>query len=184
MVLQPNGVVGPSGMSSASFATSVPANTDLSDAWLTFTSDQPLVVWGAVNDNGSTDSTAVPAFNDSDPVTTPVQTTKTVTISAHSFDFTVTPPLSNLKVGDQVTFRITATDPLHGFKLVSPDGATKIADTGTIPVGTTIEKTVTLNIDGTWAYLCTQANCGTGHSFMVGTFDVAKAAAAEVIQNR
>jgi hypothetical protein len=49
------------------FGTTIPASADLSDAWLSFVSDQPLVAYASVVDNGSTDQTCIPAVADSDP---------------------------------------------------------------------------------------------------------------------
>ena len=52
----------PSGLSG--YAVDVPATADLSDAWLSYSSDKPIVAYGSVIDNGTTDPTYIPAAED------------------------------------------------------------------------------------------------------------------------
>ena len=65
--MQPFGVIGPSPIS-AFQNTGSPA-ADLSDMWIAFTSDQPLVAYGSVIDNLNSAGTYVAAANDSTTAT-------------------------------------------------------------------------------------------------------------------
>ena len=49
------------------FGSFVPPGADLTEAWVSFTSDQPIVAYASVIDNGSTDQTYIPAAMDIDP---------------------------------------------------------------------------------------------------------------------
>jgi plastocyanin len=164
--------IGPTGIESGFFFNA--GSADLSDAWVSFQSDQPIFAYASVVDNGSTDQTYVPASPDSGttpPDPDPEPQGKIVTVTAVSWDFTVTPS-AELKRGDEVTFRITSGDgTLHGFRLIAPNGTTTLINENVISA-TTIERTVTLATTGTYTYFCTRDLCGEGHTSMVGTFDV------------
>jgi len=69
--MPPYAVIGPADI--RTFGTSIPPTADLSDAWVSFTSDQPILAYASVVDNGSTDQTYIPAAVDTDPLppTTP-----------------------------------------------------------------------------------------------------------------
>jgi hypothetical protein len=71
IVMPPYAIISPSDI--RSFGTTIPAGADLSDAWVSFTSDRPIVAYASVVDNGSTDQTFIPATEDTDPTanTTP-----------------------------------------------------------------------------------------------------------------
>ena len=163
--IQPYGSLGPSEFSGYLGA---PAGSDLSDAWVSFDSDQPLIAYGSVVDNSSGDQTYIAASNDSG--TTPVTPqVKTVVIQAQDFLFTVSTP-GNLKAGDQVKFVVSLTEGTHGFSLADPNGnmLINLGSLSTVP----IERTVTLPTSGTYVFFCTNTSCGEGHTSMTGELTV------------
>jgi hypothetical protein len=172
MTMPPYGVVGPTPMTA--FGDSIPAGADLSDAWVGFVSDQPIIAYASVVDNGSTDPTYIPASADTDPPssTSTTPNTKTFDVTLRSFAIDVNPPLSGFKVGDQVTLNIHAIDPLHGFRLQGPSGADLVPDKGTYRVGVTVVQNFTIGETGTYFYTCTNSDCGAGHTAMNGIFTV------------
>jgi plastocyanin len=166
LTLQPFGVFAPTEISGY-FGS--PAR-DLSNAWISFESDQPIFVYASVLDNGSTDPTFIPASDDTGVAPNPPQPqTKTVNVSAQNWSFFVIPS-ANLQAGDQVRFVITSTEGQHGFQLFSPAGGAIISVT--MNPGETVERTITLPSSGTYTYLCTLSTCGEGHTDMTGTFAV------------
>jgi heme/copper-type cytochrome/quinol oxidase subunit 2 len=167
--LQPYGVLGPSEVAGYIGA---PSGADLSDAWVGFVSDQPILAYGSVVDNISGDQTAIPASLDSGTVPPdPVPTEKTVNITARDFAYSVSSSAA-LKKGDQVKFRVskTAGSGDHGFELFDPQGNPLIILTslGTTPV----ERTVTVTQKGTYIFFCTNSSCGIGHTDMTGEVNV------------
>ena len=145
-----------------------PAGSDLSDAWVSFTSDQPLIAYGSVVDNSSGDQTYIAASNDSG--TTPdTPQIKTVVIQAQDFFFTVTKP-AQIKAGDQVKFVISQTEGAHGFSLADPNGNPLINLGSLSPVP--IERTITLTVPGNYVFFCTNTSCGEGHTSMTGEVTV------------
>lgn len=163
----PFGVIAPSNIATQ--------GVDLSDAWIGYTSDQPIVAYASVVDNGSTDQTYIPAENDSDPPTASTPTAKVINVTLSSFQIAFSPQPTGLRVGDQVTFKVSANVAgLHGFRLTVPDGsADLVQDRGPYPAGQTFTYNVTIPMEGTYFYTCTNPTCGTpGHESMAGTFDV------------
>jgi hypothetical protein len=160
----PFGVQGPTSIQGY-FGTTT---EDVTDAWISFTSDQPVFLYGSVVDNGSSDPTFVPASADSG-VAPPPPPTKTVTVLAFNGSFEVTIP-QGLKVGDQVTFTVKAGEGTHGFRLFD-EAANIIVDVATVTGSETV-RTVTLTTAGTYTYLCTRPTCSTAHDAMNGTFPV------------
>jgi plastocyanin len=152
-------------------------SADLTDAWVSYTSDQPLFVYASVVDNASTDPTFIPGSEDTGAeVQTPPPPTpqgKTFNVTEQSFVITISPQIKpeDLKVGDQVTFHITVRDSTHGFQLVDPDGRNAIPPAIFAP-GDVVDKTFTVSKKGTYTYFCTNSACGTGHDSMVGSFVV------------
>lgn len=171
MTMPPYGVVGPTPMTA--FGDSIPAGADLSDAWVGFVSDQPIVAYGSVVDNGSSDPTYIPASNDSDPpsATSPTQVFNVTLLDSQ---ITISPSPVGLKVGDKVTFNIsTAINGLHGFRLTVPDGSQDLVpDRGPYPANKVFTYNFTIPMDGTYFYTCTNTSCSPGHSSMQGTFVV------------
>jgi plastocyanin len=178
ITMQPYGVIGPGGLSG--YTDSV-GTADISDAWLSYTSDQPIVAYGSVIDNGTTDPTYIPAAEDTGAFASQTPSSSTFVVSEHGGPNTatsaidITPAIGPGKInpGDTATFQITANDTTHGFRLVDPDG--NIVLDLTINAGTTVSKTVMFVTEGTWLYYCTNTTCSPGHNSMQGTFAVGKA---------
>ena len=148
-------------------------SSDLSDAWIGYTSDQPIVAYASVVDNGTTDPTYIPASEDSNPPaasTTPPSTNKVLNVVEHNFVITVT-GAELLNVGDTVTVRVQVFDGLHGFELQDPTGVDVIPSHGGTNPGTTYEETFVVKKQGTYAYFCTNSLCGA-HTGMFGTFAI------------
>ena len=168
--MPPYATIGPTGITSGFFFNS--GSADLTDAWVSFQSDQPIFAYASVVDNGSTDQTYVAASQDSGTTPdTPQPQNTIVTVNAVSWNFSVTSS-GELEAGDTVTFRITAVDGTeHGFRLIAPDNATTLINRDLVS-GTTFEQTIILPSEGTYTYFCTRDLCGTGHTTMTGTFNV------------
>jgi plastocyanin len=151
------------------------ATADLSDAWVSYTSDQPLVAYASVVDNGSTDPTYIQAAPDpgapTDPTTTPPSTNKTLNVVARNGRIDITGSVTTLKVGDRVAVHTQILEGPHGFALLDPDGMDVFpAHPGASP-GATFDDTFTVTKTGTYSYFCTNSGCGA-HTGMFGTFDV------------
>lgn len=63
--MPPYAVISPSDI--RTFGTSISTGADLSEAWVSFSSDRAIIAYASVVDNGSTDQTYVPAVVDTDP---------------------------------------------------------------------------------------------------------------------
>jgi len=165
LVLQPYGVLNPSGV-----ATFFGGTFDLSDCWVSFESDQPLFLYASIIDNGSDDPTFVTASADSGtaPPPPPQPESKNITVVASNWQFSVV-GAQGLKVGDEVHFILSTAQDIHGFQLVSPVGEILID----IPqlTSTPTESVVTLENEGTYFYFCTFSDCGAGHTTMNGQFN-------------
>jgi plastocyanin len=170
IVMQPYGVIAPGGL--AGYADAVPGNADLTDSWLSYSSDQPIVAYGSVIDNGTTDPTYIPAAEDTGvAVVLPTGNIFNVTTRSSSIAISPAITLGSLNPGDKVTFRFSGHDTTHGFRLVDADGAI-IVDVTVPPDAAVFERTVTLAAEGTYQYYCTITTCSTGHLSMQGTFPV------------
>jgi plastocyanin len=161
-VLQPFGVKGPTALSAT--------GSNLSDAWLSFTSDQPIVAYASCVDNGTTDPTYIAALDDSGASASTPITNKVLTVTEHNFQIDIS-GADKLAVGDVVTVRVTVLDGPHGFALVDPDGADAIPQHGATAPGTTFEETFTVKKQGAYSYFCTNSGCGA-HTGMFGTFTI------------
>ena len=151
----------------------VPAGADLTDAWVSFSSNNPIFAYGSVIDNVSTDPTFVAMAQDtgSDPVViTPTVKAFTVVLSNFQIDFSGDP--NTLKVGDAAKFTVSATSGTHGFAMVGPDGSIVVGDNFYSAGGPSREYNFTISKTGTYTYFCTLSTCGTGHVDMAGTFSV------------
>jgi hypothetical protein len=148
---------------------------DLSDCWVSFESDEPVIVYGSVVDNLTTDPTYVPAIPDTG-VMPPQPTVKEFRVEAFQFDYTVTPtggsPTGDQIVvsqGDQVRLILTANDNGtgngHGFSM-SP-----FVSSRTLRAGQETVVEFTASESGTFTFICTVV-CGGGHSGMRGTMTV------------
>lgn len=165
LTMQPFGVFSPTNMVAFFGATA-----DLSDAWISFVSDQPVFLYGSVVDNGSVDPTFVPAAEDTGVA--PAPQVKTVTVTARNFAFTVTGG-TDLRAGDQVKFVVSKSEGTHGFLLTAPSGAALI-DLDLMPNAPT-EFLVTLPSAGVYGFICTNSACGSGHSSMFGSITIGSA---------
>lgn len=166
LAFQPYGVFSPTNI--VNFFGISTANAErLTDAWISFESDAPVFLYGSVVDNGAVDQTFVAAVQDSG-VAPSGPTVKTVTIAATAGDFNLSgPPLAR---GDQVRFIATGTEGVHGFRLFDPDG--NIVFT-LDPLSTTpVERTITLEKNGNYPYICTRTTCSTEHTSMFGDLPV------------
>jgi hypothetical protein len=175
--MPPFAVIAPGGLSG--YAENVPASTDLSDAWLSYSSDKPIVAYGSVIDNGTTDPTYIPAAEDTGVATSQTPAGKVFVVTevggptSKPSSITITPAITAgiLKPGDTVTFQISALDSNHGFRLIDPNG-TVIIDLSLTPGAAAIERTIIVETEGTWGYFCTNTTCSNGHNSMMGTFPV------------
>ena len=170
IVMQPYGVIAPGGL--AGYADGVPGTADLTDAWLAYSSDQPIVAYGSVIDNGTTDPTYIPAAEDTG-VAVVGPTGNIFNVTTRSSSIAISPAITQglLKPGDKVTFRFSGHDTTHGFRLVDADGGV-VLDITVPPDAAVFERTVTLGAEGTYQYYCTITTCSTGHLSMQGTFPV------------
>ena len=145
---------------------------DLSDAWFSYESDQPLLVWGSIVDNGSEDPTFATAFEDSG-VAPPAPQLATMTIVAEDFEFN-TMVTGTLKAGQQVRFLLSkvAGSGAHGIRITDGNLNTLIE---TDLEATPIERIVTLSSSGQYFFVCTNSLCDKGsgeHFSMLGEFSV------------
>ena len=172
--MPPFGVMGPGGLSG--YADSIPTGADLSDAWLSYSSDQPIVAYGSVVDNGTTDPTYIPASEDTGvtTVTTPGAKTFDVTTRTSAIDISPAIAQDTITPGDTVTFRVSGRDTTHGFRLKDPGGNILI-DLIVTPGAAVVVKPFTANVEGTYQYFCTITTCSSGHASMAGSFVVGKA---------
>jgi len=165
--LAANGVLGPTNMAGGFFFDV--GSADISDAWVSYSSDQPLLVYASVVDNGTTDQTFVPAVDDKGvPPTIPAPTTKEFTVSLQDFSITFSPAPTNIVKGDRVTLHIDADSP-HTFRMFGPTGQI-VADVGS---GSS-DRSFTADVDGLYQYTCNNTSCGVGHVQMNGSFSVGK----------
>jgi plastocyanin len=166
----PYSVLGPTNVAGY---LNAPAGTDLSDAWVSFTSDQPIFAYVSVLDNGTTDPTYIPASPDSgssSQTSSPNTKTFSVTESSGVINISPDPSAGNIQVGDTVVFRIVSTDFTHGFEVFAPDSSISVPDTHIAPNLPAIVKQFTVTQEGTYQYLCTISTCSSGHVTMNGTF--------------
>lgn len=169
-VMPPFAVIGPTGLSSPTFFQTLTGTPDLSDAWISYStsSDTPIFVYGSVVDNGTTDQTFVPAVDDKGVPPPPPVVNKTFDVRMQNFSITFSPAPSGIKVGDQITLRISNSGS-HSFGMFGPNG-NRVVSTTVPPPGGTAEKTFTVSQTGEYFYRCENSGCGQGHSDMNGSF--------------
>jgi len=155
--------------------TSIGTPSDaLSDAWISYESDQPLFAYASVVDNATADGTLIPNFEDTglpQQQQPPQQTGRNFDVTLRSGAIVVVPPFENVNVTDTLTLHIHSEDVEHGFRLLSPTG-TVLSDRTYKPSDGTVTQTVTITREGTFAYMCTILTCSAGHNSMYGTFIV------------
>lgn len=170
--MPPLAVIGPTNITSGTFFNA--GSADLSDAWVSYSTATatPVLVYASVIDNGTTDQTFIPAVDDKG-VPPPAPNGKSFDVTIRSFNIGIAGgSLGALKVGDQVTFHIRVAEGAHGFTLTGPDGETLIAALQPTPGGPAVDRTFTVDSEGTYTYFCTNSGCGVGHGNMSGTFTV------------
>lgn len=171
ITVPPMGVIAPTSLTTAFF---VPPNTDLSDAWVSYTSDQPLLAYASVIDTCTTDPTYIPMAEDTG-ASTPAPSAKSFTVTLVDFAIQWTPtPAGSVVRGDVITVTITGGNSKHGFELQDPDGQ-RLISLATVNAGQSIVREITISKDGTYNYFCTQPACDTGsgrHADMFGQFVV------------
>jgi hypothetical protein len=178
-VMPPFAVIGPTAVTS--FADScgsttpciAPGSADLTDAWVSYESDQPLFAYSSIVDNFTLDGTLIPAYEDTgvQQTVTPPNVTSTFDVTLRAGNIAISPAPTGLQVDSVVKFRIHSTDVEHGFRLQKPNG-TPLTDGTYKPSDGTVEVIVTLSAEGTYAYMCTITTCSPQHNSMYGTFAV------------
>jgi hypothetical protein len=164
LTLQPFGVFSPTSVQGF-FGN--PSN-DLSDSWVSFESDQPILLYASIVDNTSTDPTFIPAAADSGVA--PVQTeTKLMSIVARDFAFTFNQN-ATLRAGDKVKLTVSKQGGSHGIAILSPNGQVVFESPSLTAAGTTVE--ITVPVAGGYVFVCTNSGCGAGHNDMSGEFTV------------
>lgn len=173
--MPPYGVTQPLVVRDATYFQGLPGTLDLSEAWVSFTSTQPLFVYASVLDNGTEDQTFIPAVDDvgvaPEPEPEPEPTTHTfdVTLEDFSIQFSPNPTNAGIKLGDVVVLRIRRIEGLHGFQLNGPSGVVVPSMSLSNNV---MERTFTVTAAGRYDYFCTVLSCGVGHDSMVGAFTI------------
>jgi len=172
ITVPPYGATSPLGLTSGFFFNA--GNADLSDAWVSYNSDLPLIGWGSVIDNGTTDQIFVPPFEDTGVTQSTPPATKEFNVTLNSFNISVDPDPSTLKVNDKVIFHIhnEATSATHGFQLNGPDGRPVLTARTFSHSQGTVDLPFTVSSQGTFFYFCSIPTCGTGHDSMTGFFQV------------
>jgi hypothetical protein len=152
-----------------------PVGADLTDAWVSFESNQPLFAYASIVDNATADGTLIPNFEDTGvQQQQPTPQGKVFDVTLRAGAIVISPPLLNLSNGEQITLRIHSEDVEHGFRLVSPTSGV-LSDRTYKPSDGTVLHTITLPVDGTYAYSCTILTCSAQHNLMYGTFIVGEA---------
>ncbi|MGZ8832625.1 MAG: hypothetical protein ACXW19_05450 [Thermoanaerobaculia bacterium] len=174
LTVPPFGVLGPTAINSGLFFNV--GNSDLTDAWVSYSSDQPVFGWGSVVDNGTTDQIFVPPFEDTGVSQVPPPITiKEFSVTLDSFLITISPDPKTLKANDQVVFHIkNEANVTHGFQMNGPDGRPLVGSRFYSPSEGTVNQSFTVSAEGTYFYFCTQSSCGIGHPDMSGSFVVGK----------
>lgn len=150
-----------------------PKTADLSDAWVSFSSDQPILVYASVIDNGTTDQTFIPPVDDVGvPPVPPPPSTQEFTVTLENFTITITPDPSILKIGDKAVFHIVLRNGTHLFEMMGPTSNILIPSTSGGSANSPVDRPFTVSTAGTYTYFCNNQFCGSGHNDMIGAFTV------------
>jgi hypothetical protein len=151
-----------------------PGSADLTDAWISYDSDQPLFAYSSIVDNTTQDGTLIPAYEDTgvQQTTPPDNATATFDVTLQQGKITITPPIDGIDPGAVVKLRIHSVDLEHGFRLQDPSAKVLTTERTYKPSDGVIEQIVTLTKQGTYAYMCTNTSCSPQHNQMYGTFVV------------
>ena len=162
------GVMGPTNMAAGTFADV--GTADISDAWVSYSSDQAIFVYGSVVDNGTSDQTFVPAVDDKGVPPTqpppPQPTTHEFNVEMENFSITISPAPTNITRGDTVKMNFSVRGGAHTFLLFAPNGQIVIPSSGSG------SRTFTADQAGLYQYACNTPTCGEGHVEMNGSFNV------------
>lgn len=150
-----------------------PGSADLSESWVSYTSDQPIFAYGTVSDDRTADPTLIPASEDTGAATQTLPTAKVYDVTLRTSSITFNPTPAGLKLGDTVLLHIHGNDTTHGFQLNSPTNNV-LVEGFTLAPGTSADRTFVINEEGVFSYFCIVTTCSPGHSSMFGTFGVGK----------
>ncbi|HJW96494.1 MAG TPA: hypothetical protein VJ901_22985 [Thermoanaerobaculia bacterium] len=150
-----------------------PGTADLSESWVSFTSDQPIFAYGTVSDDRTADPTLIPASEDTGASTQTQPNAKVFDVTLRTSSIAFNPQPANLKVGDAVLLHIHGNDTTHGFQLNSPTNGV-LVEGFTVAPGTSADRTFTITEEGLYSYFCIVTTCSPGHNSMFGTFGVGK----------
>jgi plastocyanin len=179
VMFEPFGVLAPASI----VGTFNNTNADLTDAWISFTSDVPVFVYCSAVDSSSSDPTFIPAADDSGTPPPPPPPPETKVVNIHAEDgFFSADGTGGLEVGDEVRFVGTGEGGPHGFRLFSPGGQV-IVSLDPLSSNPT-DQTITLTAPGTYQYVCTRPTCSAGHTEMVGAFNVGQDSAPDDPRDR
>lgn len=172
ITLKPWGVVAPTNV----LALFQGVTEDLSDAWVTYEADKPVMVYGSVIDNRTTDPTYVPAVADTGSAKPPEQElTRTIDVTAFQWGYSFREngaPLNDvvIETGTRVIMRFQSEDVEHGFNM-SPYLSV------TIQPGSTLTREFVAGEPGTVGFFCTVPSCGAGHTTMAGSLQIVDSSA-------
>jgi len=102
---------------------------------------------------------------------TPTGVTRTFTIVAHQFNYTITPSPFTVNLGDTVVLNATSSDVRHGLVMERYVLKSLVLDKGK-----NVTTTFVADQLGQFLFLCDQSACGVGHAEMDGLFRVEAAA--------
>lgn len=163
LTLQPFGVFAPTNIA-AFFGN---PNRDLTDAWISFESDQPVFLYASIVDNGSEDPTFITASLDTG--TAPVVPEESIiTIVASDFQFAVESS-GPIRAGEPVKIVVSKSGGAHTFILFSPNGG-ELKNVNLSTNAQTFE--ITFPTAGSYPFACGNSSCGAGHFSMTGELDV------------
>ena len=180
-VIPPYGMVAPTSIGAFTANCPSPAGTciapaaaDLTDAWVSYESDQPLFAYSSIVDNATADGTLIPAYEDTGVQQQAPSDNSTVTfdVTLQQGKITITPSPEGVQPETVAKFRIHSIDLEHGFRLQNPSGTALTIDRTYKPSDGVIEQIITLSKQGTYAYMCTNTTCSPQHNSMYGTFVV------------
>ena len=175
-VIPPYGVVSPTAIAQAGKFSDNPGSADLTDAWISYESDQPLFAYSSIVDNTTQDGTLIPAYEDTgvqqQQQQPPDNSAVTFDVTLQQGKITISPSPDGITPGTVVKFRIHSIDLEHGFRLQDPTTKILTTDRTYKPSDGVIEQIVTLTKQGTYAYMCTNTTCSPQHNLMYGTFIV------------
>lgn len=172
LTIPPLGVIGPTNIMNGFFFTS--GATSLSDGWVSYSSDQPLLAYASLVDTCSSDPTFIPSAEDTGTGTPTTPTTKAFTVTVRDFAIEWSPTPDTIATGDQLTVTISCTSGSHGFALQDPNGQ-QVVQLASISSGQSVTRSITIAQEGVYNYFCTNPSCDLGkggHNDMFGQFTV------------